>query len=270
MKKTLGPISAKLITTLKQQGKEIFSLKEAAEILKRDSRKTADLINELVKREVVSRLKPGIYLILPLEADKNYLENWFVVARELVAPHPYYISHYSAMSFHHMLTHPVLKVFVSLNKRLCGRKISGVEFKFIYQSKKKFWGWKKYWASPGEKINVSTPEKTILDGLTYPECSGGISEVAQGIWLAKGKIDYKKLIDFAQKLNIKAVIKRLGFILELYQLGGKELYRLEKLIKNDRTYVKLEPLLPGTKKRLGKWKIILNLKPETLKKVIFS
>lgn len=268
MEKTLGSVSAKLITTLSRQGKEIFSLKGASKILKRSSKATADLLSELVKREVIVRLKPGRFLILPLGADKNYLENWFVVARELVAPRPYYISHYSAMSFHQMLTHPVLKVFISLNERLVSRRVSGVEFKFVYQSKKFFWGYKEYWVAPGEKVNISTPEKTILDALAHPEYCGGVSEVAQGIWLIKDKIDYKKLINFAQRLNIKAVIKRLGFIFELYKLAEKETGQLRKSIRKDRTYVKLDPLLPITEKRLGKWKLILNIKPEILKRII--
>lgn len=47
---------------------------------------TTDLLSELAKRKVVSRLKHGKFLIIPQEIGnvEKYLGNWFVAASEVV------------------------------------------------------------------------------------------------------------------------------------------------------------------------------------------
>ena len=59
---------------------------------------------------------------------------------------------------------------------------------------------------------VSDPEKTIADALDHPEYCGGIDEVAKAILVAK--VDWLKVISYADKMGNGAVFKRMGFLLE--------------------------------------------------------
>lgn len=69
-----------------------------------------------------------------------------------------------------------------------------------------------------ERVRISDREKTIIDALTHPEYCGGITEVAKGIWLMREKIKYKKLQDYIKKHNKNVVAKRLGYILEIFDI----------------------------------------------------
>ena len=103
-------------------------------------------------------------MIIPLEADKDYLENRYIVARELIRPHSYYISHYSAMAIHGFTTQPILKVFITSSARRQNRLISGAEFIFLYAPPYNFFGIEDKWITKQEKVKVSNLD--IKTGLT--------------------------------------------------------------------------------------------------------
>jgi predicted transcriptional regulator of viral defense system len=64
-----------------------------------------------------------------------------------------------------------------------------------------------------------------------------------------------------------AVIRRLGYILELYEIGAPEDWELLRLHLTD-TYVQLDPLLPPDGKFLRRWRLQLNVTPEELLSVV--
>ena len=270
-KKTLGAVSSYLITELKRANKNIFRLKEAQSVLNKSPQATAAFLSELVKREIISRLKPGLFLIIPLEADKNYLENRYIVAKELIKSHSYYISHYSAMAIHGLTTQPVLKVFMTSSARKKNRLISGAEFIFLYAKGSNFFGIEDRWITKQDKIKVSNLEKTIIDALMRPELCGGISEIAKGIWLRRHNINYEKLLKYCNKIKIKAVAKRLGFILQALNLADKNiLTKLGSYIEDSKAYVLLDPTLKKQGKHLSRWRLLINFNPEELKSVIWT
>jgi predicted transcriptional regulator of viral defense system len=270
-KKTLGPLSSYLISELKKANKNIFRLKDAQSILNKTPQATADLLSELVKKEIILRLKPGLFLIVPLEADKNYLENRYIVAKELIYPHKYYISHYSAMAIHGMTTQPVFKVFIASSKRRKNRIISGQEFIFLYTQPYNFFGIEDKWITKQDKVKVSDLEKTIVDALARPQLCGGVSEIAKGIWLKKQNINYHRLLNYCHKTRVKAVAKRLGFILETLNLIDNDwLTKLRDYIEDSKAYILLEPGLKRQSRYLERWRLLINFNPEELKSIIWT
>ena len=269
--KTLGPVSSYLIRELIKTDKKIFRIKDAQSILNKNTKAIADLLSELVKRGIISRLKPGLFLIIPLGADKDYLENWYVIAKELIMPHHYYVSHYSAMAIHSLTTQPVLKVFITSPKRAKRKLISGIEFFFVSAKPSNFFGIRDQWITKQMKVKVSDLEKTIVDALARPEFCGGVSEIAKGIWLRKNKINYTKLLRYCQRIKIKAVSKRLGFLLQTLNLADKNiLTKLKDYIKDSKAYVPLDPTLKKQGKYLSSWRLLVNFNPEELKTIIWA
>jgi predicted transcriptional regulator of viral defense system len=268
--KTLGPVSSFLITQLKKSGESIFGIKKAMAVLKKDEKSTADLLSELVKRNILLRLKSGLFLIVPLEAGSNYLENKYIVARELINSNNYYISHYSAMALHGLTTQPILKVFTTAAKREKNRLISGVEFIFIYCKPGNLFGIEEKWITKQEKIRVSNIEKTIVDAMIRPELCGGISEIAKGIWLVKNRIDFARLADYCEKAGIKSAVKRMGFILQELNLGSGIIDRLGALVENSASYALLDPALKKQGRYLKRWRLRINFNPEELKSIIWA
>jgi len=270
-KRTLGPIGSKLIMSLKVENKTIFSLQDAQEITGTGYEATRLLLNGLMKKNWLIRLKKGEYLIVPLEAGLTgeYMENWYVVARELIKPHPYYISYYSAMGIHNMVTQPTRVVYISTPVRRKNRDISSTEYRFIYTRQENYWGITKEWVTPQQQVEVSDLERTIVDCLYTPRLCGGISEIAKGIWIAKDKVNYEKLTRYVERFGKKVVAKRLGLILEVYGLGTMDITeQLQDYIKDSNSYALFDPLLPDQGKYLTRWRLRVNLEPEELKSII--
>ena len=92
---------------------------------------------------------------------------------------------------------------------------------------------------------------------------GGITEVAKGLWMKRDDISVETLIGYAKRLDIGAVIRRLGYLLELYQLASPAI--LETLRDSlSATYQRLDPVLAAEGPHLARWRLQLNVLPDEL------
>ena len=84
--KTLGRQAAQLIAELHERGKTIFSHADVEEITSLPAKSARNFVASLVHRGVVTRLKPGLFILVPYELghERDYLGSPYVVARELV------------------------------------------------------------------------------------------------------------------------------------------------------------------------------------------
>lgn len=266
--KALGAVEAKLLTTLASQDKNIFIAPEAQKVIGGSKEATNLMLDGLVKKKWLIRIMRGKYLIVPLSAgmDAEHSENWYVVAKHLIEPAEYYLSHYSALDIHEIAINPPITVYISSSIRRIPKEILGATFHFIYIQPKDVWGVEDVWVTPSQKAKVSDLERTIIDCLDRPDLCGGVSEIAKGLWTKRDKLDYKKLVGYAKKLGRKSVIKRLGFLLETYELGGSEvLAELRGMLT--RSYSSLDPTLPASGHYNGAWRLRLNLDPDELKEI---
>lgn len=268
--KTLGPLAGRLVATLYSRNRPIFHFWEAADILGGRA-PASNVLSQLIKNGVVSRLKSGLFRIVPFELgfEREYLGNPYVVARELVLSkhrnndENYYLSHSSAFNLHQMVTQPQLIVYVSSPKMIRSQIIQGTEFKFVRCKKNDLFGITEIWLDKNEKVHVSDLERTLLDGLKQPAYCGGFSEVAKGFSMKQQAIDPQKLIDYTVKLKVGAVNRRLGYLMELYGIGSRiHLDFLQTTLTP--TYQLLDPELPAEGHHTAKWRLRLNISPEEL------
>lgn len=166
-----------------------------------------------------------------------------------------------------LVTQPQLVVHVTTLEKRRPINILGTDFQFITCKKEHFFGMNDHWVSKQKKVSVSNMEKTIIDGLRQPEYCGGITETAKGIWMRRQDLNADRLIEYALRLDIGAVIRRLGYILEMYGIGSPENRKtLQGLLT--KSYVKLDPLLPAEGKFIRKWRLQLNVSPDELLSVV--
>ncbi|MFB0562686.1 MAG: type IV toxin-antitoxin system AbiEi family antitoxin [Candidatus Lokiarchaeia archaeon] len=267
--KTLWPQAAHFVTTLYEQNKPIFRLKEVQKILHLNEILSIQFVQKLIDRGIATRLKPGLFILVPFELGKEreYAGNPFVVAREIVGGKGYYISYGTAMEIHGMVTQPQLIVYVTTLKPRRPINILGTEFRFIHSQKKFFFGLSEHWVTKQEKVKVSNLERTVIDGLKEPKYCGGLTEVAKGLWMRRDDIKVDQLIKYSLKLNKGAVIRRLGYLLELYNIGSSNDWGILRQHLTE-TYMRLDPLLPPEGKFLRKWRLQLNVSNEELLSVV--
>lgn len=150
--KTIGPAGARLLTALAERERTIFSVAEAQAVIGGDYDAVVHTLRRLERAGWVVRLTAGRYALVPLSSGSAAAPqvNRYVIMRELLAPEPYYISHDSAMDIHHMLTRPVTVVTATSPRRLAGRTILGIPYRFVYAPPAALWGHAPTWVTPYE------------------------------------------------------------------------------------------------------------------------
>jgi predicted transcriptional regulator of viral defense system len=267
--KTLGPQAAKLVTTLYGRGTPVFHLDDVREITGLGEASARSFVRKLVDRGVAARLRPGLFILVPLELgmEREYVGSPLVVAREIVHGGAYYLSHGTAMGVHGMLTQPQLVVTVSSPKARRSVTAGGTPFRFVRCRRRDLFGLTEHWATKQEQVKVSDLERTIVDGLRRPEYCGGVTEVAKGLWTRRRDVNVDRLLGYAKRIRVGAVVRRLGYLLETYQMAeAPVLDRLRRRLTA--TYVRLDPVLPPEGKRLRRWRLQLNVAREELLAVL--
>jgi predicted transcriptional regulator of viral defense system len=230
-----------------------------------------ELLSSMTKRGLLMRLKDGIYYIIPYETNAEiFMPDWHLIVEHLVNDTRHYIGYYSALQIHSLITQPSLKEQIVVSKQLRPSEINikKVPFQFIYHNEKHFFGAKKTWIDSFNKVMCSDLEKTIIDCLFKPNYVGGIVEIARAIYNSKEKIRYDTLFEYAKKFDSQAVIKRLGFLLEILEINTTIVNELQK-IKTTSNIV-LDTELPKTGKCISRWCIQQNLDIETIKSAIYT
>lgn len=267
--KTLGSQAAKFVTTLHERNQTLFGVADVKTITGLTDTSARSFVRTLVERGLVTRLKPGLFILVPFEMgkDKEFAGDPYLVASVVAGGKSYYLSHGTAMEIHQMVTQPQLVVYVSTSERLQSRLIMGTEFRFITCKKKSFFGIIDYWATKQKTVKVSDIERTVIDGLRQPKYCGGLTEVAKGLWMQRESVSPERLMRYSIRLNVGAVMRRLGFLLELYEMGtDKIIGALRERLTN--SYVLLDPVLPGQGKYLHRWRLRLNVEPDELRSLV--
>ncbi len=263
--KTTRSRMANLLMALYDSGRTMFTTAEAAQITSLTLPLTSSLLHKARKRGLVSQLKRGLFVIVPPElgSSSEYAGNPYLVARYLADDAPYFLSHASAMELHRMVTQPQFVIFVSSTKRIPKQTLHGTQFRFVLLKSKDFFGNTKRWVTKQESVEISDLERTILDGLRHPEYCGGISDVAKGLWMRHDDVRVAKLIDYAHRLGVGSIYRRLGYLLDLFGIGtDAERQSLRTVLTA--TYVPLDPSLPSEGPHAAKWRLQLNIPADEL------
>lgn len=217
------------------------------------------ILSRLEKKGWIERIERGKYLIIPLGAEKGkYTLNEFIIGSLLVDPHC--IAYWSALNYYGYTEQIPRTVFIQSTSRKKKQDIEifGIRYRIIRLKNEKFFGLRKEWIEDTQ-INMTDREKTLVDCLDKPQFSGGIIEVAKGLKIMD--YDKKKLVRYAKRIGNSAVLRRLGYLGEVFSLNLK-------IPRSDaHNYLFLDPTMPQKGMRSPDWKLIVNLNEKTLEKL---
>lgn len=217
-----------------------------------------NFLHHLIEKRWILKIRRGVYAIAPLEAGKEgasaYTLHSFVLGSLLARP--YYIGYWSALNYHGLTEQTPPSVYVATTKPKNSRHILDTKFIFVTIPERKMAFGIKQVEIEKRKIRISSPEKTVVDCLDHPEHCGGIEEIAKSLYFSKDELDIKKMVQYAKKIGNSTVIKRLGYIAELF--GWADVLQLLSSIPLKSGYSALDPTRPRGGKIKERWKIMIN------------
>lgn len=258
--------------TIRKNAFSVFKINDLCLLMNIKKTKAYNIIKSLKKKNAIKKIGKGFFA---LEDSED-----FIIGTSI--NYPSYISFWSALNYYGFSDQNPKKIFIATSKY--SKDIGN--FKYITLSKKRFFGYvrngvktapfrvlhfgtSKNPNKPRTKmgdttqgffdvkigqITIAEKEKAIIDSLLFPKYAGGIKEITKCLKNSLNEINIDKLIDYAIKVKSKAILRRMGFILE--NLTGKKLERLRKKI--GKGYELLDPSLKRKNNLNHRWLLDIN------------
>ena len=199
------------------RNREIFTIDDLAEALETTYDAAKTTASRLANNGWLTRLKPGLYLVVPLAAGERgqYTAHEFYIANHLVEP--MYVGFWSALGFHGLTEQVPRSVTIVTTKRRPDRTVHDVEYHFVTLAEHKFFGHEQY-AVGSHQVPIATPEKTLADCADQPNRCGGVRELAKGIREGGDDYDPETLIEYVRRIGNGAALKRLVYLMDHYEI----------------------------------------------------
>lgn len=226
------------------EGYVVFDTNTVRNIIKKDLSYTRLFLHRLKRSGNILQVERNRYTVH---------KDAFLVASRITWPS--YISLWSALRFYNLTEQIPHSVWVVTTRKRRTKEIRfiGTDISFVLTKPKYFFGFKKI-DFRGCEIFVADPEKSIIDGILFRRIS--VSEIFSILKAGLRTLNVNRLLSYAVKTENKALIKRLGFLLD--RLGFDYHNRLSKHVYHPRT--PLEYNLPAKGRFNKKWKIIENIR----------
>jgi len=254
------------LSQLLKAGLATITPKTAANALKIDQVRAAQLLALWTKKGWLARVKHGVYIHVPFQSESTEImadEPW-KVAQALFSPG--YIGGWSAAEYWDFTEQIFNSTMVFTTKKSASREpeLKGLSLTIKTIKLERIFGIQSVWRDD-HKIEISDPTRTIIDAFNDPAVVGGI-RMAGNILDRYLKSEHKNLtllFEYGKKMKNATLFKRLGFMLE--QIAPTENVFIEKINGElSEGYSQLDPASPG-KSLVTKWHLWV---PSTWKKGI--
>jgi predicted transcriptional regulator of viral defense system len=271
--RTLSSQETRLLNALSAAGKSVFTVEDAETVVNGQVGNLPRLLSRLVRKRWLLRLERGKYLILPLSAGMagEYTVHEFVLASRLVEP--YAIAYWSALH-HHGFTEQVpqtVTIMSPVRRRNVVVDDLGFRCHFIAMAPECFFGFDTELLDD-QPVVITDPARTVLDCLDRPDLCGGIVEAAKGVlgYAQQPGARAAKLTEYAKRLTNQAIVKRLGYLAELFDLPARfpdaewSLAMTEWHSNLSAGFVRLDPRLSPDGPYDRRWRLRVNVPRERL------
>jgi len=252
----IGKTGRKRLSKVLESSPRVITSATVAEILSLSSKEASRVLSRWCKSGWLYRVKRGVYIPVPMDSTDNniILEEPFVIAEAIY--HPGYIGGFSAIKYWDLSEQIIETVYYFSARQLKDRNpvYGSIKFKIKTVKKDKIFGTKTIWYG-SKKVKVSNPTKTIVDILDDPKLVGGMTVVYDifNEYVETEYCDFKMLINYAERINNKTILKRLGFMIDVkFNETPEELADINEKISSG--YSNFDPLV-NSKFIIEKWKL---------------
>jgi predicted transcriptional regulator of viral defense system len=264
-----APLGIRLIAELDTSGLDLFPVAQAIEAghaLGLSRGHTNMLLHQLAAAGWVTRLKRGLYAVNDT-VTRLPRSHPFAIGTALVSPSA--VSHWSALQ-HWGLTEQIpsavtlsspRRTFPPQNQAAASRQaawvVAGTAYEFVAIAAARFFGVTHEWISERDRVPVFDRERALLDAFHHFHVFGSLSVALQALEAHLGDIEVRRLVAYAGQLGVAAVVGRVGWALEQFDVEEEALEPLRRHVgKGD---APLDPARPARGRHHPTWRVIENL-----------
>ena len=258
---TIGKIEFDILTRLSYDrtfnGKNIVKFSDIAAYLPEGYKYTTQFVSRLIKKNILSPIKKGIYTFNPIESMPVGVANFgFAVADAYMDGKDYYVGYSSLFNWYGFSEQMFQDVYVINNSVSSKKIIDNTTFHFIKVKKEFMYGIVAKEVSGG-KVKISDKERTMIDLLYWNGAVGGMQQAMKIVEenIKEQKCDVQKFIDYAIKYQRLSIRKIIGVALDNALIDDKLTKPLYETIKNTSLTSAKWDKRNGTKN--GKWRVII-------------
>jgi predicted transcriptional regulator of viral defense system len=237
---------------LEQEEIQIIEIQKLKNTLDLDKRTVNEIVENLVAKGFLSRIERGKYCRANFR-DENVIGTF--LAKESA------VAYWSALNLYGLTEQFPNKIFIQTTQLKKEVEFAGTTYQFVkIQTKKRTGivlnGYGNY------KYPITDVEKTIIDCFDLPQYSRGFAELIRAFYQAR--LDAKKLINYCKSVDNIAVIKRLGFLSELFEKKNLSSFMTFARSTVNRSYNLFDSFGENTGNTNNEWYLRMNLSNENI------
>ena len=209
---------AAFLSLLAEKEQAIFRFSDALEFWQ-DAPATRSALSRLQQGSWLKRIERGLYMVVPLDAGpgRMWSENSLVIASYLLNRGA--IAYWSALHYWNLTEQLPRTVFIQSPLRKSKREltVAGIRYQFMTIRPQRFFGLVKQPIN-GHILQLTDREKTLIDAADRPDLTGGIRQLVGTLQEHWRELDWQKVDDYLVQFDSGAVVKRLGYLVDVLAL----------------------------------------------------
>lgn len=265
-----GPAGVRLVAALEGAGADPFSAARAVEqgaAAGLTPAHTMTLLHRLVAGGWITRIKKGHYALNDRGTGLPRAHP-FAIGTALAAPSA--VSHWSALQHWGLTEQLSSTITISSPRRTfppggraglgAGRAtwvVAGTGYEVFAIAEARFFGITRVWVSERDQVAVFDRERALLDAFHHFRVFGSLSIGLDILEAHLDEMDLARLAEYACRLRVTAVVKRIGWALERLGASPRALAPLREYPAKGES--PLDPGLPARGRHNSAWHVIENL-----------
>lgn len=266
--RSLSPQESRVVLGLTELGRREVTRQQIIDLLSASPKAVDHVIDSLRRKGWLERASWGKYLLVPPEQGADALGDSNLLAQASLIAEPYYIGYGTAAAHYGLTTQYRNVIFLVTPMHVRERRVGGARVRIVNPSPRKFFGFERVDVL-GYKVMISDREKTAIDCVDRPSLAGGVGEAASILGSATRRFDWRKAVDYLQRIGSGALVRRFGWLSDHVQAEVPQSIREELLGLIGKSTKAWLGAAPGreVESAIGydeTWRLFVNVPPEEL------
>ncbi len=264
--RSLSPQESRIVLALAEQGRREIERPEIVQLLGVSAKAADHVIHSLRRKGWLERASWGKYLLIPADQGPEALGESNLLALASRIAEPYYIGYGTAAAHYGLTTQHRNVIWLVTPVHLRDRRIGQADVRIVNPVPHKFFGFGPVDVL-GYKTVISAREKTVIDCIDRPDLAGGVGEVAYILATASRRIDWRKAVDYLERIGSAPLVRRFGWLADHAdaEIPASERERLLRLAGHNRkAFLGPKGKVKGAIGYDDRWRLFVNVTREEL------